>query len=380
MVKPVSLFVVVAVVVGWLAVLGAASTFTVSLGSSKFAESTASHLVINMAFTADASPVTWDMLMVMHGRRMHIMFVSRDLEYFLHVHPEDLAAPDSTPGQFRIPVLFPRSGMWRGTMETMVMWHNHTTGEMLHESLLVQFLVTVEGPNSMQLPVKWTKSDFLTSKRFSSFALGAREGFTTPVSARQTILSNATVDKEAFGVQMRLSTTKSPEIRTCYALELYFTKDDQQTPHDDLSLFLSMPVHALVVHEGLNDVQHLHGDYVLDGQDAKLAPNCSSEVHDPMMPMPTYQNRFGPRLVFQTLFTTPGNFRIFIQTAAKDGTRMYVPSFMVRVGRSMDDIPEDTVNDGQTDPSVDVSSFSLGSKLTFGISCFATMIVSSALL
>jgi hypothetical protein len=97
-------------------------------------------------------------------------------------------------------------------------------------------------------------------------------------------------------------------------------------------MYLAAPLHAIAVHESLNEVLNLHGDYVLDGEESKLHPKCTPHMHDPHAPAPAYKPQFSPLLTFSVQFGMVGNCRILMQTSAMNKTKMIAPSFMVRVG------------------------------------------------
>jgi len=51
---------------------------------------------ISEDYVGQDAPIAWRQLTVSHLRRLHVVFVSEDLDVLMHVHPEDFATPSSS--------------------------------------------------------------------------------------------------------------------------------------------------------------------------------------------------------------------------------------------------------------------------------------------
>jgi hypothetical protein len=291
-------------------------------------------ITFSLSYAHNGRPVPYADIMSMHDRLLHAVFVSRNLDIFLHVHPEDVPNNPRIDGQFPVPVTFPAAGMYRGSFETMVMWDNPATGIMEHTSVHRLFLVTVTGSPTFQWPVTFVAKDFLVEKSFLTFDLPPSESFTSPVIASSNAITRGTATayspSAAFGIKLAINDGKQVNPFACYAVTVTVTNGVGTENRTDLSLYLNAPLHVIAVHESLNELLHLHGDYVLPGEESKLLANCTPHSH--AMQTVVYEPVFGPRLVFSVQFGMVGNYRIFMQTTAMGKTRMLAPSFMIRVG------------------------------------------------
>ena len=213
-------------------------------------------------------------LTVIHERILHAVIISKDLDFFAHIHPEDTGPVTSemiNKAGFPLLFIFPRPG----------------------DYLIGLDFATDEGAYSRTLPVHVTKApemgrpkiDFSTRKNFGEYQV--------------------TLSFSPGSVHSGEDTT------------LRYIIEKNGKPVTSLEPFLGASMHLAVVSEDLKVFIHAHGS----------VPG-SPHVHDHMHAVPPPE-KFGPEIESDIVFPTKGVYKIFSQVKHQDKVLLF--DFMVKV-------------------------------------------------
>lgn len=207
-----------------------------------------------LTFTITDATGTPAALMVHHGRRVHVVIISKDLATLGHIHPQDFSsdmAPELKSGVYSVDYAFPEAGKYIVAVDVM------TDTDYLSQ----EFLVNVTGSPAMGS----VKEDFTLSKCFKGYQQEAPDEYTKPYFVSD--MEVACPD----GYKVTLTPGSSKIVAGAETL-LRFHVEKNGKPVTDLTPYLSAPIHFAIVPESLDFVLHRHGsvDETLDtGSDMK---------------------------------------------------------------------------------------------------------------
>src|SRR5882762_1713949 len=217
---------------------------------------------------------------IIHEMPFHLFIVSKDLEYYEHIHPTQ--DPD---GSFRINVKLPKPGHYEVYSDFFPVGG---TAQVIHRSL------SVTGEND---------------------AHGAHNLHSSEHQFLQTsLVPDSSLIKSTNGIRFELKLEPAqPVAGQPMLLKYYLVDDETGLPVKDLQPYLGAWGHTVTIREGATDFLHSHSTKSLPaGVDrAKLLS--------------------GPRISFNTFFARPGHYRIWSQFQRKD--KVITVSFTVYVSR-----------------------------------------------
>jgi len=222
---------------------------------------------------SDGSPLKG--ITVMHERILHAVIISKDLNFFAHIHPEDIG-----------PV----------------------TSEMITNASF-PLLFTFPRPGDYLLGLDFAADDGFYSRTFSLHVAKA------PVMGRPMIdLSR----KKYFG-DYQVSLSFSPEsVHSGEDMTLRYVIEKSGKPVTNLEPFLGASMHLAVVSEDLKVFIHAHGS----------VPGSPHDHHDHMHAAPAPE-KFGPEVDSDIVFPQKGVYKIFSQV--KHQGKVLLLDFMVNV-------------------------------------------------
>jgi hypothetical protein len=195
----------------------------------------------------------------MHERLLHLFIVSRDLEYFAHVHPQSskggafTLAHAAPPGEYVVIADFlPKAG----------------TSQMVHRAIITP---GYSGRLFAETPT--LQPDVPPSPRF-------RLDAAAPIGATSTA-----AEKTVDGVRIRMEVVDLVAGKRG-TLRFRLADASSGNPISDLEPFLGAPGHMLIVNETLTDSIHGH-------------PEESQTV--------------GPLVTFNPLIPAPGTYKLWVQ-------------------------------------------------------------------
>lgn len=203
----------------------------------------------------DGKPVQG--LMVHHDRLLHAIVVGKDLNFYGHIHPEDVGPiTDQMLRQAVFPLrfTFPNGGQYLIGLDFMT-----ADGAFSRTSM-----VTVAGKPEMGAP----KLDLAEEKDFGAY---------------------------------HVSLNRSPRLIKAGAkttLRYVITKNGE--PVTDLEPYLGAPMHLAIVSEDLTRFIHTHG----------MIPGQSSASHEEESALPT---EFGPEIDAEVVFPAKGKYKVYSQ-------------------------------------------------------------------
>jgi hypothetical protein len=192
---------------------------------------------------------------VVHDKRFHLFVISRDLEEFAHIHPEQHA-----DGSFTIKHTLPKPG---------------------HYKLFADFLPLGGGAQITGYPI-------------------ATAGVDTDLAAATARLTpDAVLRKTADGVKVEIVNERAT-ILGGEEIDLVFRFTDEKTdaPITDLEKYLGAFGHLVILSEDMTDYVHAH-------------PREESQP-DPNAPV-----NGGPEVLFDALLPKPGRYRAWLQFQRK---------------------------------------------------------------
>jgi len=212
---------------------------------------------------------------LMHERILHAVIVSKDLDFFAHIHPEDIGPV--TPemiinASFPLLFTFPRPG----------------------DYLLGLDFAADDSAYSRTLPIHVDKA---------------------PEMGKPKI--DLSKQKDFNGYRVTLSANPE-EIHSGDNTTLRYIIEKNGKPVTDLEPYLGASMHLAVVSEDLKVFIHEHGS----------VPGSGHEHHDHMN-MPPPPEKFGPEIDADVVFPSKGVYKIFSQTQHQGKVLLF--DFMVKV-------------------------------------------------
>lgn len=211
---------------------------------------------------------------VIHEMLFHLFIVSKDLEYYDHIHPTQ--DPD---GSFRINVRLPKPGHYEVYSDFFPVGG---TAQVIHRSLSVTGAHDAHGSEHHILPTRLVPDTSLT-KSTNGIRFELKLEPAQPVAGQPTLL------------------------------KYYLVDDETNLPVKDLQPYLGAWGHTVTLREEATDFLHSHS--------TKLIPAVVDRS--------TLLS--GPRVSFNTFFARPGPYRIWSQFQRKD--KVITVSFTVYVSR-----------------------------------------------
>ncbi len=312
------------------------------------------------------NPVKWDQLQVDSGRKLHIVFVGYDLDILGHIHPEDFMDINSAIelGKYTVSFTFPKAGLYAIAIEFMPLM------DQAYGNLKVQkqFNLTVVGSPQMNTQIFY---DFSSSTVIKSYQLGINESFIRPILLSE--ISRVNNISNAIRVNLGHISEAMDEHRNEFiagqCVQILFTFNNANNNESILNLtpYLEHAMHAIIVREGLDFVEHIHGMAVVDHMMNMFDCNETNS----MMPTPS---QFGPQLKISYIFPKPGIYRIFIQTT-RQNYQMLIPAFMIDIQPQSLQPIQSLQPTLPTQPSNDTCYFSLSHRILLLIFVVLCMIV-----
>ena len=184
---------------------------------------------LHFSITDGGAPV--EDLTVHHGRKLHVVLISEDMQVFGHIHPEDFDEPIAN-GEASVRFTFPRAGRYLAAADLATAAGTHAE----------HYTVDVEGD-----------PDVATSAgREASVAVVRTEdedSYTAPV-----ILDTP---RTTEGYELSLARPRTISAGTPATFVWRLIKDGE--PVTDLQLYLAAPMHIAMVKEDLSHFVHGHG-------------------------------------------------------------------------------------------------------------------------
>lgn len=250
--------------------------------------------LLNFAFTDDSGrPV--DDLMTHHGRKLHVLIVSEDMQVFGHIHPQDFDEAIER-GNMRVWFGFPQAGRYAVVADFM-------TGRGSHAR---QFDIAVSG--AIEAAAIPDRAAFPPSVRVVELEEG--DGYTQPI-----FLSGG---GEADGYTLSLQ--KPDEIRAGEPVSLIYRFSRYATPVTDLRPYLEAALHLAVVKDDLSQFLHEHGTANPEAH----SDHSGHGGHESAEPA-----SFGPEVTAVVTFPEPGTYYLFGQAA--HGNKLLNSRFSIEV-------------------------------------------------
>ena len=238
---------------------------------------------LHFSITEGGAPV--EDLTVHHGRKLHVVLISEDMQVFGHIHPEDFDEPIAD-GEASVRFTFPRAGRYLAAADLATAAGTHAE----------HYTVDVEGD-----------PDVATSAgREASVAVVRTEdedSYTAPV-----ILD---APRTTEGYELSLARPRTISAGTPATFVWRLIKDGE--PVTDLQLYLAAPMHIAMVKEDLSHFVHGHGtarglgtgyDHAHGAGAAEDSSAQSGSV-----------GQFGPEIAATFTFPESGRYYLFGQAA-----------------------------------------------------------------
>lgn len=269
---------------------------------------------VDLKFTnKDGTPV--GNLMEHHARRVHAVFMSKNLDMIGHVHPSDfneITDEIIASGEYSVNYTFPKGGDYILGIDVMNM----------SGAIAKQYIINVEG-NPQDKLVK----DLSTQKCFKGYPQQGHGRFIDTVSASESEV-DCSIGYEVTFKPTVDSIVAGQEVELHYAIK----KDGEDVT--DLTSFLGEAIHLAIVPTTLSTLLHYHGVAVMEmdmgGEMMETHSHEDSMEDEHEMDHSVAPTSFGPFLASEGItFPEPGTYRIFSQ--AKHGENIIFMSFMVDV-------------------------------------------------
>ncbi|HEV2827377.1 MAG TPA: heavy metal-binding domain-containing protein [Pyrinomonadaceae bacterium] len=217
---------------------------------------------------------------VIHEMLFHLFIVSKDLEYYEHIHPTQ--DPD---GSFRINVKLPQAGDYEVYSDFFPVGG---TAQVIHRSLRVAGAHDAHGAHN----VHSSEHQFLQT----------------------SLVPDSSLIKSKNGIRFELKLEPAqPVAGQPMLLKYYLVDEETGLPVKDLQPYLGAWGHTVTIREEATDFLHSHS--------TKLIPAGSDSS----------KLLSGPRVSFNTFFARSGFYRIWSQFQRKD--KVITVSFTVYVSR-----------------------------------------------
>jgi copper resistance protein D len=211
----------------------------------------------------------------MHQRILHAVIISKDLDFFAHIHPEDSGPVTTdmiTKASFPLLFTFPRAGDYLIGLDFATDDSFYSRTFHLHVAKAPEMGVT--------------RIDFSTQKDF-----------------------------EGYKVTLRVT---PEEIHSGEDTTLRYIIENNGKPVTDLEPFLGASMHLAVVSEDLKVFIHSHG----------TVPGSPHDHHDHMHAPPPPE-KFGPEIEADVVFPAKGVYKIYSQVEHQGKVLLF--DFMVKV-------------------------------------------------
>jgi hypothetical protein len=235
----------------------------------------------------DAGGLPLHELVSHHGRKLHVVIVSEDMQVFGHVHPQDFGS-NIVAGEGSVEFAFPRPGRYLASADAMT-----ASG-----SIAEHFTLTVG--DGAPAPAGET-----SAARMVVVEVAEGDIYTAPVLFDQP--------SPTGGYEVSVSRPAAIQAGEEVAMTWRFAKDG--APITDLRLFLEAAMHLAVVKADFGQFVHGHG--VPRGVDTGFdhvhgSGGTETEAEEPEI------SYFGPEVVAMVTFPEPGRYYLFGQAAHGD--------------------------------------------------------------
>jgi hypothetical protein len=241
-------------------------------------------------------------LVTHHGRRLHVVIVSRDMQVFGHVHPQDFGA-ELVEGAAIVEFVFPRPGRYLVSVDAMT-----AAGPFAEH-----FTLAVAGDEA-----ELASGEVLSPARLVVVKVAEGDVYTAPVL----------LDRRAPTDGYEMSVSRPGTIRAGEEVTLTWRLTKDGVPITDLRLFLEAAMHLAVVKNDLGQFVHGHG--VAKGIDTgydHTHGTGGAEGDATGVPDIRY---FGPEIIAAVTFPEPGRYYLFGQAA--HGENLLISRIAVDVG------------------------------------------------
>lgn len=248
-----------------------------------------------LAFTlTDASGHPIEDLMMHHGRKIHVVIVSEDMEVFGHIHPRDFNEAIEH-GVAKVSFPFPQAGRYLVAGDFM-------TGRGSQEARLI---VDVTGAEPTGTP-----DDAAVAPGVRVVEIEEDDRYARPIFLR-----------DAEGTDgYTVSLQKPDEVRAGEPVSLVYRFSRNGAPVTDLRPYLVAPLHLAIVKADLTQFLHEHGTAAVPGH-----PGHSGHGnHESQVPA-----AFGPEITATVTFPEPGTYYLFGQAA--HGDKLLNTRFIIEV-------------------------------------------------
>lgn len=259
-------------------------------------------------------------LMVHHGRKVHVVIVSEDMQVLGHIHPHDFDEQIEA-GEAKVFFTFPRPGRYLIAADYM-------TAEGAHAD---QFTVEVAGSGDAAA----ADQTMAAPPSIGIVTLQDDDRYTDPVVLEGT--------EQANGYGVALQRPDRIEAGEPVTLTYRFTIDGE--PVTDLRPYLEAALHLAVVKDDLGQFLHEHGmvageahagheeaDHAAHGSHDDMAHGSHDDMSgDGYDGHHGYQGpaEFGPEIMAHLTFPEPGTYYLFSQAA--HGDRLLISRIPVEV-------------------------------------------------
>jgi hypothetical protein len=237
-------------------------------------------------------------MMVHHGRLMHTLIISEDLDMVAHIHPEDfgdITKEMKAAAQYPVFFTFPREGKYLTAIDVM---NNKGTYSK-------KFIYNVGDGNEMGT----INMDLGREKFFIPVQEEDEDKYTKAMYSSKLQVDSATKDAYKVTLNVPEKVTAGEDVTLEYNFE------QNNAPVKDFEIYLDAPMHFAIVKSDLDTFMHTHGgpkgQSDQDALDAKVL------------------ELFGPDLEVTTKFPKPGIYTIFGQV--KHHGKIITTNFMVEV-------------------------------------------------
>ncbi|MBC6718715.1 hypothetical protein H9Q09_21265 [Aurantimonas sp. DM33-3] len=252
---------------------------------------------------ADSSGQPVQGLLKHHGRKLHVVVVSDDMQVLGHIHPQDFDEPVKD-GSAKVFFNFPRAGRYLVAVDFVTVAHGAQD---------TQFLVDVAGAPSD--PVAQSEA----RPGLTSVKLEEDDRYTEPV-----VLQDA-VQSQTYTVTLdQPDTVKAGEEAN---FSYRFMKN--KMPVTSLRPYLEAPLHLAVVKDDLTTFLHTHGTLIAQPHGAVDHSDHGAVALEVKGNHPGIPVAFGPEVAAAITFPEPGTYYLFAQAA--HGDHLVISRFAVHV-------------------------------------------------
>ena len=248
---------------------------------------------------ASGQPV--EELLTHHGRKLHVVIVSEDMQVLGHIHPQDFGET-LQGGSAKTYFTFPHAGRYLVGVDFMT----KTQGSQDE-----QFVVEVKGPSAEPKPEAEAPSGMV------AVTLEEDDSYTEPALFQNMDQS------QNYAVSVQQPNT----IRAGEAASFAYRFTRNGKPLTDLRPYLDAPMHLAVAKDDLTAFLHTHG-ILPDNAHAAHGDHVSAdaEAHGEVQGGP---DTFGPEIAATVTFPEPGTYYLFAQAA--HGDQLLISRFPVHV-------------------------------------------------